>query len=77
MTETWARAALSHPGGRKHVLVFTGRMLVALVHLRTELPYAALAELDGVGRSTSSTAASRPRRARTVPANVAPVTETP
>ncbi|MFF4139185.1 transposase family protein [Streptomyces mirabilis] len=38
--------------GRKHELVFTDRVLVALVHLRTQLPHAALAELYGVGRST-------------------------
>jgi hypothetical protein len=38
--------------GRKHELVFTDRVLVMLVHLRTQLPHAALAELYGVGRST-------------------------
>ncbi|MEU0966381.1 transposase family protein [Streptomyces sp. NPDC005917] len=38
--------------GRKHELVFSDRVLVALVHLRTQLPHAALAELYGVGRST-------------------------
>lgn len=38
--------------GRKHELVFTDRVLVALVHLRTQLPHAALAELYGVGRTT-------------------------
>ncbi|MFD7180549.1 transposase family protein [Streptomyces sp. NPDC059904] len=32
--------------------MFTDRVLVALVHLRTQLPHAALAELYGVGRST-------------------------
>ncbi|MFF4602752.1 transposase family protein [Streptomyces sp. NPDC001339] len=38
--------------GRKHELDFTDRVLVTLVHLRTQLPYAALAELYSVGRST-------------------------
>ncbi|MER5981237.1 transposase family protein [Streptomyces sp. NPDC001857] len=38
--------------GRKHELVFTDRLLAALVHLRTQLPHAALAERYGVGRST-------------------------
>lgn len=38
--------------GRKHELVFTDRVLVTLVHLRSQLPHAALAELYGVGRST-------------------------
>jgi hypothetical protein len=38
--------------GRKHELVFTDRMLVTLVYLRTQLPHAALAELYDVGRST-------------------------
>ncbi|MEV5801639.1 transposase family protein [Streptomyces collinus] len=38
--------------GRKHESVFTDRVLVALVHLRSQLPHAALAELYGVGRST-------------------------
>ncbi|MFF9869508.1 transposase family protein [Streptomyces sp. NPDC013953] len=38
--------------GRKHKLVFPDRVLVTLVHLRTQLPHAALAELYGVGRST-------------------------
>ncbi|MFE9880425.1 transposase family protein [Streptomyces sp. NPDC005784] len=37
---------------RKRELVFTDRVLVALVHLRTQLPHAALAGLYGVGRST-------------------------
>ncbi|MGI5405078.1 transposase family protein [Streptomyces sp. CA-135486] len=51
--------------GRKHELVFTDRMLVALVHLRTQLPHAALAELYGVGRSTVTEAIGeiRPPRA--------------
>ncbi|MFJ1974135.1 transposase family protein [Streptomyces sp. NPDC087903] len=41
------------PGaGPKHDLVFTDRVLVALVHLRTQLPHAALAELYGRERST-------------------------
>ncbi|MFE9219590.1 transposase family protein [Streptomyces lavendulae] len=38
--------------GPKHELVFTDRMLVTLIHLRTQLPHAALAELYDVGRST-------------------------
>ncbi|MFB6871768.1 transposase family protein [Streptomyces sp. NPDC056323] len=38
--------------GRKHELVFADRVLVTLVHLRTQLAHAALAELYGVGRST-------------------------
>ncbi|WP_190200610.1 transposase family protein [Streptomyces djakartensis] len=38
--------------GRKHELVLTDRVLVALVHLRTQLPHPALAELYRVGRST-------------------------
>ncbi|MET9364577.1 transposase family protein [Streptomyces sp. NPDC006632] len=32
--------------------MLTDRALLALVHLRTQLPHAALAELYGVGRST-------------------------
>ncbi|MFE9259152.1 transposase family protein [Streptomyces sp. NPDC006879] len=41
------------PGaGPKHDLVFTDRLLVTLVHLRTQLPHAALAELYGLERST-------------------------
>ncbi|MEU7599221.1 transposase family protein [Streptomyces sp. NPDC039022] len=41
------------PGaGPKHDLVFTDRVLVALVHLRHQLPHAALAELYGLERST-------------------------
>lgn len=42
--------------GRKQRLVFTDRLLAALVHLRLGLPHAALAELFGVERSTVSTA---------------------
>jgi hypothetical protein len=38
--------------GRKHELTFSDRLLVTLVHLRTQLPHAALAELYRVGRST-------------------------
>ncbi|MEU1709641.1 transposase family protein [Streptomyces sp. NPDC005706] len=38
--------------GRKHELVFTDRVLVTLVHLRAQLPHAALAELYSLGRST-------------------------
>jgi hypothetical protein len=34
--------------------VFTGRLLVTLVHLRLGLPHAALAELYSVDRSTVS-----------------------
>ncbi|MGW3661471.1 transposase family protein [Streptomyces sp. NPDC005151] len=42
--------------GPKHDLVFTDRLLVTLVHLRTGLPHAALAELYGTARSTISRA---------------------
>ncbi|MFD4861029.1 transposase family protein [Streptomyces atratus] len=42
--------------GRKQKLVFPGRLLAALVHLRLGLPHAALAELFDVDRSTISTA---------------------
>ncbi|MFB7919586.1 transposase family protein [Streptomyces sp. NPDC056061] len=42
--------------GPKHDLVFTDRLLVALVHLRTGLPHAALAALYGTARSTISRA---------------------
>lgn len=40
--------------GPKHDLVFTDRLLVTLVRLRTGLPHAALAELYGIARSTIS-----------------------
>ncbi|MFH9491834.1 transposase family protein [Streptomyces halstedii] len=42
--------------GPKHDLVFTDRVLVTLVHLRTGLPHAALAELHHTARSTVSRA---------------------
>ncbi|MFG3383210.1 transposase family protein [Streptomyces sp. NPDC047999] len=42
--------------GPKQELVFTDRVVLTLVHLRTHLPHAALAELYGVGRSTVSEA---------------------
>ncbi|MER6499236.1 transposase family protein [Streptomyces sp. NPDC001455] len=42
--------------GPKHDLVFTDRLLVALVYLRTGLPHAALAALYGTARSTISRA---------------------
>ncbi|MGI5136594.1 MULTISPECIES: transposase family protein [unclassified Streptomyces] len=42
--------------GPKHDLVFTDRLLVTLVHLRTGLPHAALAKLYGTARSTVSRA---------------------
>lgn len=42
--------------GPKHDLVFTDRLLVTLVHLRTGLPHAALAEPYGIARSTISRA---------------------
>lgn len=45
MTKEWGRAAL-------HDLVFTDRVLVTAVHLRHQLPHAALAELYGLERST-------------------------
>ncbi|MFI5972746.1 transposase family protein [Streptomyces sp. NPDC051452] len=38
--------------GPKHDLAFTDRVLVTLVHLRAQLPHAALAELYGGERST-------------------------
>lgn len=34
--------------GPKHALVFTDRLVLTLVHLRTNLPHAALAALYGV-----------------------------
>lgn len=40
--------------GPKHRLVFVGRVLVTLAHLRHNLPHAALAVLFGVDRSTVS-----------------------
>jgi len=43
------RAAGAGPG---HDLPFTDRVIVTLVHLRLQLPHAALAELYGVDRST-------------------------
>ncbi|WP_385625694.1 transposase family protein [Streptomyces sp. P8-A8] len=42
--------------GPKYDLVFTDRVLVTLVHLRTGLPHAAPAELYGTARSTVSRA---------------------
>lgn len=42
--------------GPKYDLVFTDRVLVTLVYLRTGLPHAALAELYGTARSTVSRA---------------------
>ncbi|WP_220295378.1 transposase family protein [Streptomyces sp. MBT84] len=42
--------------GPKYDLVFTDRVLVTLVYLRTGLPHAALAELNGTARSTVSRA---------------------
>ncbi|MGW3826483.1 helix-turn-helix domain-containing protein [Streptomyces sp. NPDC005071] len=42
--------------GRKPKLVFCDRLLLALVHLRHQLPHEVLAELYGVDRSTVSTA---------------------
>ncbi|MFF2518133.1 transposase family protein [Streptomyces sp. NPDC058086] len=41
---------------RKPKLVFCDRLLLALVHLRHQLPHEVLAELHGVDRSTVSTA---------------------
>ncbi|MEV8424565.1 helix-turn-helix domain-containing protein [Streptomyces niveus] len=52
----WHRAAAGAGAGPKYDLVFTDRVLVTLVHLRTELPHAALAELYGTARSTVSRA---------------------
>jgi hypothetical protein len=42
--------------GPRHQLAFTDRVIVTLVHLRFQLPHAALAELCGVDRSTISRA---------------------
>ena len=52
--------------GPKHALVFTDRVVITLVHLRTNLPHAALAALYDIGRSTVSEAISeiRPLLAR-------------
>lgn len=52
--------------GPTHELVLTARVVLTLVHLRTNLPHAALAELYGIGRSTVSEAISeiRPLLAR-------------
>ncbi|WP_176723902.1 MULTISPECIES: transposase family protein [unclassified Streptomyces] len=47
--------------GPKYDLVFTDRVLVTLVHLRTGLPHVALAELYGTARSTISRAISEIR----------------
>ncbi|MFD0341150.1 transposase family protein [Streptomyces sp. NPDC127117] len=38
--------------GPDHKLVFTDRVLATVVHLRLQLPHAALAELHGVSRPT-------------------------
>ncbi|WP_453086912.1 transposase family protein [Streptomyces olivochromogenes] len=38
--------------GPKHELLFTDRVVVTLVHLRLQLPHAALAELYGMEHST-------------------------
>ncbi|MGW5449654.1 helix-turn-helix domain-containing protein [Streptomyces asiaticus] len=79
MTKPWGalrEAALHARRGRKRLgaagagpkqeLVFTDRVVLTLVHLRTHVPHAALAELYGVGRSTVSDAISeiRPLLAR-------------
>jgi hypothetical protein len=42
--------------GPRQELVFTDRVVLTLVHLRTNLSHAALAELYGIGRSTVSEA---------------------
>ncbi|MBQ1158773.1 transposase [Streptomyces sp. A73] len=47
---TWIQS--SPGGGRKHELVSSNRMPVTMVHLRTQLPYAALAQLPDMDRST-------------------------
>ena len=50
------------PGaGPDHDLPFTDRVIVTLVHLRFQLPHAALAELYGVHRSTVTRAAGEIR----------------
>ena len=46
--------------GPKYDLVFTDRLLVTLIHLRTGLPHAAL--VDGTTRRLERSAASRPDR---------------
>lgn len=47
------RKRKQRPGaGPRHDLVFTDRVLVTLVHLRHQLPHAALAELHSLERST-------------------------
>jgi hypothetical protein len=44
---------MQRPGaGPKHDLVFTDRVLVTSVHVRNQIPHAALAELYGLERST-------------------------
>ncbi|MFB6988935.1 MULTISPECIES: transposase family protein [unclassified Streptomyces] len=52
--------------GPKCDTVFTDRLLVTLVHLRTGLPHAALAALYGTGRSTVSRAIGEIRPLPTV-----------
>ncbi|MEE4423348.1 hypothetical protein [Streptomyces bugieae] len=56
------------PGsGPKHDLVFTDPVLITLIHLRHQLPHAALARLYGLERSTIATGAAgnrEPRRPR-------------
>jgi hypothetical protein len=47
--------------GPDHDLPFTDRVIVTLVHLRLQLPHAALAELYQVGRSTVTRAAGEIR----------------
>ncbi|MCQ4043703.1 transposase family protein [Streptantibioticus rubrisoli] len=47
--------------GPKPELTLTDRVLVTMVHLRTNLPHAALAELYGLGRSTISEAIAQIR----------------
>jgi hypothetical protein len=50
------------PGaGRDHDLPFTDRVIVTLVHLRLQLPHAALAELYRVDRSTVTRAVREDR----------------
>ncbi|MEU1409154.1 transposase family protein, partial [Streptomyces sp. NPDC005728] len=51
-----ARRQREAGAGPKRDLVFTDRVLVTLVYLRTGLPHAALAELYGTARSTVSRA---------------------
>ena len=59
---TWGRERHRAPGaGRRHELVFTGRVLVTLAVLRLQVPHAALAVMFGVDRSTVTRAVAEIR----------------